>query len=564
MRRPTGGGRRWLVGVGLGLCALVTLASSAQPDSAYAGKPLPATKLSAAELSIVVDAAKSCPTLTPARLAGQVMAASQFDTSPVDAIKAVGGTGTAGLTPTVWKQWAPWADASSGDTKASILALAHEMCDLVGQIRVVKITGDPWQLALAAHRVGMESVIGAGGVPAGAREYVDTVARYATWYALQPQFGGKGDADPETTPAGPQVNDVPALPVPDQYVPAIVSAGKTCGAMPATRIAAQLMATSGFDAQKLGPSGEQGIAQFLPQVWVQYVPPSAATAWSASAAIPALGTTMCALVKETAGRDKDAYALALAAFQQGNSAVTAADVAGSPGLTALVGLIRRYEVGYLKDARLAAPAPAATPTPKPTPKSSATSPAKPKATQTTKSKAPGRTNQPPIKTADGDGSGRVYGPYFIHDHGTGRCIDIPGTGAGPTEGPMNQSTCLPAADDNQEFGFVPRRTDADGYQLYWIRNVKDGHCVDPPGTGADAAETRLMENVCLDDDNQYWRLQRTITANGFQYYWLINTASGFCLDVPGDAAAGNETQLQLYPCQLGNDQDWALIERSEW
>ena len=566
MRRSTSGRRRWFAGLGLGLCALVTLSASGQPDSAYAGQPLPGAKLSSAELRIIVEAAKSCPTLTPARLAGQVMAASQFDASPVDALKAVGGKGTAGLTPQVWKQWAPWEDASSRDSKASILALAHEMCDLVGQLRVVKITGDPWQLALAAHWVGMEPVIGVAGVPAGAREYVDTVGRYAQWYALQPEFGGSGDPDPETTLTNPQVADVPALPVPGEYVKAVVSAGKTCAAMPAARIAAQLMAASGFDAQKLGPSGEQGIAQFLPQIWVKYVPPSANTAWSPTAAIPALGTTMCALVKEMAGRDKDTYALALAAFHQGDSELTAADVAGSPGLTALAGLVRRYEVAYAKDVRLAAPAPATStpPTQNPTPNPTKST-AKPKPTKTaTTTKAPGRTNQPAIKAADGDGSGRVYGPYFIYDHGTHQCVDVPGVGAGPRDGPINQSTCLKTVKDNQEFAFVPRFIDSDGYQLYWIRNIVDGYCIDPPGTGAVASGTLLKETGCFDADNQYWRLEPTITAEGFQHYWLRNTASGLCLDVPGNADAGKDTQLALSYCQKNNDQDWALVQKSEW
>ncbi|MEV4637769.1 RICIN domain-containing protein [Actinoplanes sp. NPDC049548] len=558
MWTATLGGRRLAALAALGLAALVTLAASGRPDSAYAGQALPGAEVSPDQVKVLVEAAKSCPALTPARLAGQVMAASQFGTEPVEAVSAAGGRGPAGLTPKVWHRWAPWADARQTDTRASVLALAHGMCDLVGQLRLVKVPGDQWRLALAAHRVGMAPVIQAATVPAAAREYVDTVERYAIWYALQPAFGGSGDPAPSTRPVDPQVTEAPLVPVPDAYVAAVVAAGRVCKDVPAPRVAAQLMATSAFDPQRLGPAGQQGIAQFLPQTWVRYVPPSGATPWSPTAAIRALGTTMCAIAEEMAPRAEDPYPLALAAFQRGDSSIGRDDLDGSKSLTALVQLVHRYETEYAKDARLTA-------APKPAPSASATprESGKP-APKPTKTHAPGRSNQPPVKAADGDGSGRVYGPYFLHNNGTGQCMDVPGSGSGERDGPINQSPCLKSTEDNQEFAFVPRFVDGDGYQLYWIRNVVDGYCVDPPGVAEVPDGTRLNETGCFDDDNQYWRLEKTITVGAFQHYWIRNAASGLCLDVPGDADAAKDTQLALSACHENNDHDWALVQKSEW
>lgn len=563
MKRPTPGSRKLVAVTALGLAALITLAASARPDSAYAVPALPGAEVSDADLRILTEAAESCPALTPARLAGQVMAASQFSGDPVKAVSAVGGRGAAGLTPQTWRKWAPWRDAKQTDAKASIVALAHGMCDLVGQLRVVKLTGDQWRLALAAHRVGMAPVIQAATVPAGAREYVDTVERYAVWYALQPKFGGSGDPAPVRTPAEPQVVDVPALPVPDQYLAAVVAAGRTCKAVPPSRVAAQIMASSAFDAQKLGPDGQQGIAQFLPQVWVTYVPQTSATPWSPEAAVRALGTTMCALVKQYAKQGKDAYPVALAAFQRGDASIRGkADVADSESLTALATQVQRYQAEYAKDARLVVPA-ASKPSTKPTPTPTGTRPAKPKPT---KPAAPGtgRSNQPPIKAADGDGSGRVYGRYYIRNAATEMCVDIPGFVAGPRDGRVNQAPCRPDIEDNQEFSFVPVSVDGDGYQLYRIRNIDSGYCLDLPGFGANPNGTPISETGCFDGDNQDWRLEKSIKVGEIQHYWIRNTASGFCLDVPGAANAPRDYQLQISPCQKKDDHDWSLMLQTEF
>jgi hypothetical protein len=558
-------GRRAVAGSALAAAALITLATSAAHNSASAADPLEGSKVSSDDLRTLVSAAASCPTLTPARLAGQVMAASQFSSQPVAAMKEVGGQGPAALTTQVWDKWAPWQGAQPTDTEASIVALAHDMCQLVGQVRVVKIDGDQWDLALAAHRTSMEAVVTAGAVPDGAKEYVDTVERYAAWYALQPEFGGSGMASPTAT-TDPQVVEDPVVPVPDALVPAVVEAGKVCPEMPPSKIAAQVMATSGFDEQKLGATGEQGIAQFLPQTWVKYVPPSdSSTPWDPKTALPALGKTMCALVK-----DEGKYTTALATFTQGTAATE------TPVVTKLADVVDRDAAEYAKDTRLQVQASATSSTAASTstsaapgtststlaegkPATGATTPGKTTAT-TKPAKAPSETtsDQPPVK---GPGSGASYGPYFLFDYGNGQCVDIPGYGVGPRDGPVNQAPCARTAPDNQRYAFVPRGKDGDGNQEYWIRSVTDNYCIDPPGVGAAGPEAQLDETGCFDQDNQYFRLQPTVKSGGRQFYWVVNTSSGLCLDVPGVKSTTPDTRLQLSSCFEGDDQDWALVKK---
>jgi hypothetical protein len=174
-----------------GIVAVTTVSSADTPPLAGAAVP-------AQYRPVLTDAAASCPALTPARLAGQIMAESGFSAS---ATTDRGGSGIAGLTDAEWKTWQPTANADRGDPAANILALAHHVCDLVGHVRVDKVNGDLWVLAVAAYRSGVAAVVAAGGVPASAQSYVDNVGGYAAWYALQPEFGGTGTPATTTPPA---------------------------------------------------------------------------------------------------------------------------------------------------------------------------------------------------------------------------------------------------------------------------------------------------------------------------------------------------------------------------
>jgi hypothetical protein len=169
-------------------CVVIASLNLPKDDSTQAGAPVPA-----ADLAVINSAADSCPALTQSRLAGQLMATSAFKPSTVS-LAVPGGAGIAGLSDAGWQKWAPGPQASRGSDADNILALAHEMCDLAGQVRTAQVPADVWQAAVAAFHSGMPAVVAAKGVPAEARGYVDAVNRYTAWYAQQPGFGGDGPA----------------------------------------------------------------------------------------------------------------------------------------------------------------------------------------------------------------------------------------------------------------------------------------------------------------------------------------------------------------------------------
>jgi hypothetical protein len=485
-----------VLGVVLTLAVLAGAGGFAARHAANAAEPLEGGQLSARDVRVLVGAASSCTALTPARLAGLTLVASNA------------ATGTGGLSPAQWEQNAPWSGAAPADREAAVNALAHLVCRLVAQARTVRIEEDPWRIALAAHRVGMDEVIKAGRIAGDAETYVETVEWYAGWYARQPVFGGEARS-PATVGA--------LVPVPAVYAAAVVAAGQLCTEMPPARVAAQIMMTSGFEAGKLGPAGEQGIAQFLPQVWTAHVESAASKSpWDPVMAIPALARTMCALIKQAGGK----YDRALAAFTRADEQ---AQVDG------LAEAVTKAEAEYAKDVRL--------------------NPVK-----------ADRDNQPALEAAGA--SGRSYGPYFILNLATSMCVDLPGSGSG--NGQVLQWSCTKANDDNQEWTFEARAVDAENRPLYWIRNTKDGLCLTSVGTTGGPPVAELTEASCGDDAKQFFRLHPTKTAKGFQYYWLRNAAANRCVDVPGQGNGNAGERLILFPCEPNDDHDWALVQKSEW
>jgi hypothetical protein len=145
-----------VLGVVLALAILIGVGAFAARQAANAAEPLAGNRVTAADVRILVRAASSCSALTPARLAGQVMATSNFGSRPVPEMRDGGRTGIAALTPEQWRKYAPRPDADPSDREAGITALAHATCQFVGQARAVKIAQDPWRVALAAYRLGMD------------------------------------------------------------------------------------------------------------------------------------------------------------------------------------------------------------------------------------------------------------------------------------------------------------------------------------------------------------------------------------------------------------------------
>ncbi|WP_431923351.1 ricin-type beta-trefoil lectin domain protein [Micromonospora wenchangensis] len=349
-------------------------------DDDLTGRPV-----SKEHLTTIQAAARSCPTLTPARLAGQLMAESGLD-GRADRT-ASGGQGIAGLDAAAWKAWAPWPGAERSDPAANILALAHLMCDLSGQVRLADVPGDTWRLSLAAFHTGLDEVRDAKGVPTDAVRYVDQASGYAAYYGKLTAFGGSGQPRPSTGVQQPKA-------VPGSYTTLVVRAGSVCPEVTPPLVAAQLMALSGFDANLLGPEGQRGVAQFRPEVWQAYGP-SDSSAWDPQAAIPAVGTALCALHKELSGLEGDPSLLALAAYRNGPAAVRQAGGDLDAGTQSYLRTVREHTDYYALDNRLRPTPPSASPSPSPT----ATPPASPSPSPQGSSAAPPPPPSPSAKPA---------------------------------------------------------------------------------------------------------------------------------------------------------------------
>ncbi|MFI1727869.1 RICIN domain-containing protein [Streptomyces acidicola] len=143
---------------------------------------------------------------------------------------------------------------------------------------------------------------------------------------------------------------------------------------------------------------------------------------------------------------------------------------------------------------------------------------------------------------------------------TGMCADLGGSGKGKLGAGVFQEYCYRGNVDNQMWNFEKRYEGlgADGADLFQIRNVKDGLCMDLPGTGAVAMRTHVREGTCTGTtaDNQLWWLE----SRGNGQYWIHNKASnGMCLEVWGaDGSGGPDARLGVYPCSPTDDHEWII------
>ncbi|BCJ62022.1 ricin-type beta-trefoil lectin domain protein [Micromonospora endophytica] len=447
-------------------------------------------KVTEKQMTAIAAAARSCPVLTPARIAGQLMAESGLDNQ--SRRTASGGQGIAGLDDEDWKTWKPWPDAGRSDISASILALAHQMCDFTGQLRLAGVSGDQWRLALAAFHAGLPAVTEANAVPAGAVEYVDLVSGYAGYYGQLKQFGGSGI--PTTTPA-PAAD---AKGVPAQYVPLVVTAGSVCDQLTPPMIAAQLMALSGLDANLLGPAGQRGIAQFRPEVWQAYGP-DGGSAWDPSTAIPTLGTAMCRLTEELSSLDGDPYLLALAAYRDGPTTVRQTGGTVDPGTETYLRAVKALTDFYTLDTRLARPAPAPTP-----------------------------SKEPPADAPDPDESESTEPPATKPDPPA----DPPAADPEPEE-----TTTKPNPPAQEP---APKPTRPEGAKQ--IFHPRTGQCVSSGNTGDG---TRLKLKRCTEDPAQWWQFHKDGTIR----------ARGLCMDIAW-AGSEDGTAIQVAVCSGNKAQTW--------
>jgi hypothetical protein len=529
LRRAMAAGVMLLMVVAFGAVASSGFGTAVANDTTTRGEAVPVD-----QVQPIAAAALACPMLSPAKLAGQLMATSGFN---VNARTGDGGTGVAGLTDVSWNKWKPGPGAKRTDAAANIFALAHQMCDLSGQVRQAGIGGDQWRLALGAYHSGVAAVRDAKGVPGGASEYVGRVAGYAAWYAGQPEFAVTNPS-PSSGPVGgtAPVAGTPAKPVPDEYVAAVLDAGKTCPTVSPFQIAAQLMAASGFNPNLLGANGAQGIAQFLPQIWALYAPNAATTSpWDPSHAVPALGRTMCSLVSELGGLGKDPYQVALAAFTWGPEAVKqAGGVPDTPSLRDYVSLVESYVKTYSLDPRLGGG-------PQKTPDRSVAHPTS-NAGSPTPPAGGGEQVAPPVGAGTAAGGGRAPAPNpgpqpvgaaaLIIGYASNRCIDV-------TDGAYNSNPQLQIWDcnggPNQQWTFY-----SDGTVRAFDR------CMTVAG-GSTANGVDIVLNTCSGSAAQRFTLNAA--------HDLVNQLADKCVDAR-DQQTANGVRLQLWACGGTSNQKW--------
>lgn len=159
------------VGGVLMLIVVTGLTLAARRGTTVDPAPLTGTLVTA-----LTEAAMSCPALTPARLAGQVMATTGFTPT------REGGVG--GLSAEQWETWKPDDADTPDDARSSLLALARLTCDMVGQVRAAAVDGDSWRLAVAALRSSVDEVVTTRGVPERLSGFMAEVDRFTTWYAI--------------------------------------------------------------------------------------------------------------------------------------------------------------------------------------------------------------------------------------------------------------------------------------------------------------------------------------------------------------------------------------------
>ncbi|GAA0389128.1 hypothetical protein GCM10009541_35230 [Micromonospora gifhornensis] len=515
------------------LVAVVTGPASGEQGRRGTGVP-------ASLVTTISTAALSCPILTPARLAAQLEVASQ--------VNPQAPRGVAALSDQVWATWRPSVSTSRTDPEAGVTALARHMCDLSGQLRRAGIGDGRWEFALAAYEVGLEAVQSAGGIPDAAVGYVELVSEYAQWYSHQPDLaplrptlsGAIGGTEPGA--------DTPPVPVPDEYVPAILAAGRRCGQVTPARIAGHLMAASAFNPNLSGTDGGQGIAQFAPVVWERYAPAArAASPWEPLPAINALGVVMCTFVTQQARPGAEAYDLALAAFRWGPDAVQrAGKMPDSTALRGFVALVHRYAQSYEADPRFGggkspggkspdAPTAVTQSAGRPTAGGTSATPSRidppqvaaPARPSTTPSRSP-----QPVTTAPRAPEPRPVGAAKqIIGHGSGRCIDV--TDGAYLSRPQLQIWTCDGGGPIQAWTVYNDGT---------IRAFK--RCMTVSGSVRNGAPITL--ETCTGSANQRFILNKA--------HDLVN--AGRCVDVK-DHGTGDGVRLQLWECWGTDNQKWS-------
>lgn len=223
---------------------------------------------------------------------------------------------------------------------------------LLGTVIVVIVVGGLG--VLLAPLIALIQLFGGGGVdPAIEADKVVEVF----------QGDGKGELDPAQVPA--------------ELLEPIKAAGALCEAIGPVVIAAQLERESGFDANKVGADGAEGVSQLPPAVFTKYGQDEndndKISAFDAADSIMAQGRHLCALAGEVQLLIDNGQAigtvldLTLAAYDTDLEAVRQAG--GIPTTNQSQGYVVGIRALFARYEGIGAPPPSFTPSPTPTPTS---------------------------------------------------------------------------------------------------------------------------------------------------------------------------------------------------
>ncbi|WP_187280442.1 RICIN domain-containing protein [Streptomyces sp. IB2014 016-6] len=202
--------------------------------------------------------------------------------------------------------------------------------------------------------------------------------------------------------------------------------------------------------------------------------------------------------------------------------------------------------------------PSVTKSPSPSPSSSKTKPASPKPKP-----KPAEPEPEPKPKPRATGPSFPTGPVLIKNEKFGTCVDLPGRGEGKQHGRVQDARpCDPTSADNQQWTLkrTHKGRGTGGADLYLIRNVKDGRCLDLYGEGPAPVSTRVGEYTCkatLADNMLWWFHKR---PNGT--YWVRNQMSGdMCLDISRhEKEKPANAGLTIYPCDDRDDHQWRFVK----
>lgn len=208
----------------------------------------------------------------------------------------------------------------------------------------------------------------------------------------------------------------------------------------------------------------------------------------------------------------------------------------------------------------ASPSPSASSSPKTSP-----SPKKPAPPPKPKTEVkPEADPKPKPKTAPKPVAGprMPTGQVLIKNKKFGSCIDIPGHGKGRQDARVQDwLDCDPATTDNQRWTLerTHKGRGTRGADLYLIRNVKDGMCLDLAGEDSARVSAPVIEYSCKPTlaDNQLWWFHKR--SNGT--YWIRNQKSGdMCLDLSRTNKDSANGGITLFPCNDKDDHQWRFIK----